>query len=167
VLQRSSAAAASWIARCSVGSVKPNRSVPQATVVPVLIYPDVREAVRWLDEAFGFRERVRIGEGHRAQLSVGDGDGDGAVIIGNVRGERRPPLPGEADHAVMVRVQDTEAHCGRAREHGARILVEPTDFPYGERQYSAEDLAGHHWTFSQTLADVAPEEWGGILLSDE
>ena len=36
---------------------------------------------------------------------------------------------------------------------------------FGERQYSAQDPAGHHWTFSQTLADVAPEEWGGSLLS--
>ncbi len=41
-------------------------------------------------------------------------------------------------------------------------MTEPTDFPYGERQYTAEDPAGHQWTFSQTLADVAPEEWGGI-----
>ena len=49
----------------------------------------------------------------------------------------------------------------RARAHGARIVMEPNDFEYGERQYHAEDLAGHRWTFSQTLADVAPEEWGG------
>ena len=39
--------------------------------------------------------------------------------------------------------------------------MEPTDFEYGERQYAVEDLAGHQWTFSQTLRDVAPEEWGG------
>jgi len=32
---------------------------------------------------------------------------------------------------------------------------------YGERQYGAEDPSGHQWTFSETLADVAPEEWGG------
>jgi len=44
---------------------------------------------------------------------------------------------------------------------GARILRPPADYPYGERQYTAEDLAGHRWTFSQTIADVAPEEWGG------
>ena len=61
----------------------------------------------------------------------------------------------------MVRVEDVRAHCERARENGARILMDPTDFEYGERQYSAVDLAGHQWTFSETLADVAPEEWGG------
>src|SRR5450755_1790123 len=146
-----------------MGCMKPNRSIPAATVVPVLIYPDVRAAVAWLTAAFGFAERVRIGEDHRSQLSVGDG----AVIIGDVRHDRRPPRRGEVTHSVMVRVQNARAHCERAREHGARILMEPADFEYGERQYSAEDLAGHQWTFSETLADVAPEEWGGESVRPE
>jgi uncharacterized glyoxalase superfamily protein PhnB len=140
--------------------VKTNRSIPASTVIPVLIYPDVREAVAWLGAAFGFAERVRIGDSHRSQLSFGDG----AVIIGDVRHDHRPPRPGEVTHAVTVRVEDARAHCERARQHGARILMEPTDFEYGERQYSAEDFAGHRWTFSETLADVAPEEWGGISV---
>jgi uncharacterized glyoxalase superfamily protein PhnB len=140
--------------------VKPNRSIPSSTVVPVLIYPDVRAAVAWLTDAFGFRERVQIGEDHRSQLSVGDG----AVIVGDVRSDRRPPRPGEATHSVLVRVDDAHAHCEHARAKGARILMEPTDFEYGERQYSAEDIAGHRWTFSETLADVAPETWGGISV---
>jgi uncharacterized glyoxalase superfamily protein PhnB len=137
--------------------VKANRSIPRSTVIPVLIYPDVREAVDWLCAAFGFVERVRIGENHRSQLTFGDG----ALIIGDVRGDRHPPRPGEATHSVMVRVDDARAHCEHARAHGARILTEPTDHPYGERQYNAEDPAGHQWTFSETIADVAPEQWGG------
>jgi uncharacterized glyoxalase superfamily protein PhnB len=48
-----------------------------------------------------------------------------------------------------------------ARKEGARIVSPPTDYPYGERQYSAEDLSGRRWTFTQSIADVAPEEWGG------
>jgi len=140
--------------------VRTNRSIPQATVIPVLIYPDVRAAVDWLAGAFGFRERVRIGEDHRSQLQVGTG----AVIIGDVRHDRRPPRIGEVTHAVMVRVEDVHAHCEQARARGARIVAEPTDFPYGERQYTAEDPAGHQWTFSQTLADIAPEEWGGVTV---
>ena len=138
-----------------------NRSIPSATVIPVLVYPDVREAVDWLQSAFGFVERVRIGEDHRSQLSFGDG----GVIVGDVRHDRRPPRPGEATHSVMVRVEDAHAHCEHARTHGAKILMEPTDFEYGERQYTAEDPAGHQWTFSETLTDVAPEEWGGISKS--
>lgn len=137
--------------------MKPNRSIPAAQVVPVLIYPDVRAAVAWLEAAFGFSERVKIGEDHRSQLRVGEG----AVIVGDVRGDRRPPRAGEVTHSVMVRVADATGHCERARAHGARILMEPTEFEYGERQYTAEDPAGHQWTFSETLADVAPETWGG------
>ena len=137
-----------------------NRSIPASAVMAVLIYPDVREAVDWLVGTFGFAECVWIGENHRAQLSFGDG----ALIVGDVRGDRRPPREGEVTHSVMVRVEDAAAHCAHAREHGARILEEPTDHVYGERQYGAEDPWGHRWTFSQTLADVAPEEWGGVTV---
>jgi uncharacterized glyoxalase superfamily protein PhnB len=140
--------------------MKPNRSIPSAQVIPVLIYPDVRAAVAWLEEVFGFTERLKIGEDHRSQLRFGDG----AVIVGDVRNDRVPPRPGETTHSVMVRVDDAKAHCEHARSHGARILMEPTDFEYGERQYTAEDLAGHHWTFSETLDDVHPESWGGELV---
>ncbi len=45
--------------------------------------------------------------------------------------------------------------------------MEPTDFPFGERQYEAEDLAGHRWTFSETLEDVPPERWGGVTVEPE
>jgi uncharacterized glyoxalase superfamily protein PhnB len=67
----------------------------------------------------------------------------------------------------MVRVEDARAHCARARKNGAHILMEPTDFEYGQRQYNAEDHAGHQWTFSQSLADVAPEEWGGQTVGSD
>ena len=139
-----------------------NRSIPSPTVVPVLIYPDVQAAVDWLTAAFGFVERVRIPENHRAQMKVGE---NGAVIAADVRHDRRPPREDEETHSVLVRIEDADAHCERARAHGARILMEPTDFEYGERQYAAEDHAGHRWTFSQTLADVEPESWGGETIS--
>jgi uncharacterized glyoxalase superfamily protein PhnB len=137
--------------------MKRNRSVHDATVIPVLVYPDVRQAVDWLTTAFGFAERVRIGESHRSQLRLGDG----ALIVADVRRDRHPPRQGEVTHSVMVRVDDARAHCERARGHGARILMEPTDFEYGERQYEAQDPFGHQWTFTETLTEVTPEECGG------
>ena len=141
--------------------MKANRSIPSAIVIPVLVYPDVREAVRWLGEAFGFEERLQIGENHRSQLKFGDG---GALIVADVHGDQRPPRPGEITHSVVVRVDDARAHCERARSHGARIVMEPTDWEYGERQYAAQDPAGHRWTFSETLEDVDPADWGGTLV---
>ncbi len=138
----------------------PNRSVPPATVIPVLTYPDVRAAVAWLGQALGFAERVRIGDDHRAQLSVGDG----AVIVADTGGSRRPPDPAVVTQSVLVRVPDVSGQRDRAGQHGAAILTEPTDFAYGERQCTVQDPWGHRWTFSQTIADVAPEEWGGLTV---
>jgi len=45
------------------------------------------------------------------------------------------------------------------------VLMEPTEYEYGERECDVEDLAGHRWQFTQTLRDVAPEEWGGQAVN--
>jgi uncharacterized glyoxalase superfamily protein PhnB len=62
----------------------------------------------------------------------------------------------------MVRVADADTHFEQARDCGAEVLQSPRDYAYGERQYTAIDLGGHHWTFSQSIADVTPEDWGGV-----
>lgn len=124
--------------------------MPRSTVLPELAYPDVNEAVERLCQGFGFSLRIGMGD-HRAQLNVGDG---AMILI-------------QRDHdislrtAVMVRVESVDAHYERARNAGMHILREPTDYPYGERQYTVEDFAGHHWCFSQSIADVDPRDWGG------
>jgi uncharacterized glyoxalase superfamily protein PhnB len=138
-----------------------NRSIPAGTVIPVLVYPDVRAAVAWLTAAFGFVESVRIGEHHRSQLRIPP---DAAVIVADVHGEQQPPQPGEVTHLLKVRVVDVDAACERARSHGARVLREPEDQVYGERECTVEDLGGHRWQLTQTLRDVAPEEWGGTTV---
>lgn len=102
--------------------------------------------------------RLRV-DTHRVQLNAGEG----AVIV-------REPRPYEQNqslglgHNLTVRIEDADAHCHRAREHGAQILQEPTTFPYGERQYVAQDPAGHQWTFSESVADTKPEDWGGASV---
>ena len=132
-----------------------NRSIQQATVIPVLAYPDVNQAADWLCAAFGFSVRLRIGD-HRVQMNVGDG----AVTLRELRpGEENGPFG--VGPSITVRVEDADAHCRKAREHGARVTAEPMTHMFGERQYNAEDPAGHAWTFSQSVADVDPAEWGG------
>ena len=130
-----------------------NRSMPASTVIPVLAYPSVPEAIGWLSAAFGFTLRLGIGD-HRAQLNAGDG---AIVVTGAAAAAPRP------FDSIMVRVTDVRDHCVRASAHGATIAMPPTDFPYGERQYTAIDFSGRAWTFSETIADVDPRDWGGDL----
>lgn len=144
-------------------AMRKNRSAPIGPVIPELAYPDVQAAVDWLVEVLGFVERVRIGPGHRAQLSFGEG----SLIVTDVGHGRVAPASEEASQAVMLRVEDVGSFCERVRESGATIIREPQDFPYGERQCTFRDHAGHRWTLTQTLRDVAPEDWGGETIDDQ
>ena len=136
-----------------------NRTTGSASVVPELVYADVEQAIDWLCETFGFTELWRAG-GHRARLAFGNG----VVVIADADpqyGRTTPDRGAPRSHAVLVKVDDVDAHHERARKHGAVITSPPTDYSYGERQYSVEDLGGHRWTFTQAIADLAPEDWGG------
>lgn len=139
-----------------------NRSMPDCVVIPVLAYADVRAAITWLCDAFGFTVRLRIGD-HRAQLVYGR-----AAVVAT-RGlspkAAAADLPNAAalTHSIMLRVPDLDAHYAHAVSRGARIIQLPQTFPYGEKQYTAEDIGGHLWTFSQTVADAEPAAWGGVL----
>jgi uncharacterized glyoxalase superfamily protein PhnB len=135
-----------------------NRSAPPATVTPVLIYPDVRAAVEWLESALGFEEQVRIGDAHRSQLKVGT---DGAVVVADVRGDQVAPDGTAITQLIKIRVEDVDAAFARASEAGARVLEEPETHMYGERSCVVEDPGGHRWELTQTVRDVDPAEWGG------
>jgi uncharacterized glyoxalase superfamily protein PhnB len=138
-----------------------NRSVPVNTLLPHLVYDDVGEAISWLGRAFGFTEHYRYGENpDGAQLRVGSA----YVMVSRSRPGRATPLKSGAwSQSLTVFVEDVEAHCERARAAGARILEEPRATEYGEFQYAAEDLAGHHWLFSRHAQDIAPEQWGAVV----
>jgi uncharacterized glyoxalase superfamily protein PhnB len=136
-----------------------NRSAPNATVVPILVYADVGKAIDWLCGAFGFVERLRAEHGGvvtHAQLAVAEG----AIMLGRQGGEYCAPRRGEVTQYVHVSVEDVDRHCEHAQRCGAKILGRPDNKPFGERQYTVEDPEGHRWTFSQHVADVAPEKWG-------
>src|SRR5579863_3735456 len=134
--------------------MRANRSVPPCPIIPVLRYPDPSAAADWLIKAFGFRIRLRIAN-HRIQMRAGLG------CFTIAEGDLVP----EDSHVTQVRIEDCLAHCERARQNGAVILTEPTDHMYGERQYNAQDFFGHRWDFTETIADIDPESWGGTPVN--
>jgi PhnB protein len=132
------------------------------TVTPYLLYEDVDAALAWLRDVFGFRERLRFaaddGTVSHAEMTIGE---DGLLMLGHPGPDYRDPRRvGGGTALVHVLVDDVDAHAERARAAGARLLREPEDQDYGHRRYDVEDLAGHTWSFSQHVRDVAPEGWG-------
>ena len=57
-------------------------------------------------------------------------------------------------------VPDVDTHFEHARREGARIVAEPTDQPWGLRDYEASDLEGWMWNLSQHVRETTPEDWG-------
>lgn len=87
------------------------------------------------------------------------------MIVTDQRGQKVSPAADSVTHIIKVRVADVDAAFARARDPGAQVITEPTTFEYGERSCELEELAGHRWELTQTVRDVAPEEWGGVTVS--
>ncbi len=138
-----------------------NRSLPTDTVLPHVVYKDVAEAIEWLSKAFGFREHYRYGEPlSGAQVHLGNA----WMMVERAReGRATPGELGCGTQSLTVFVEDVEGHFQRAKVAGAKILEEPHETVYGEFQYAAMDLDGHHWLFSRHAKDLSPEEWGATI----
>jgi len=138
--------------------------VPTDTVLPHLIYENVSDALAWLTSAFGFTEHLRYGETggpvQGGQMYLG-----GALImLASARpGWASPRRVGHGTQSLTVFVDDVDAHFDRAKSAGAKIVEELNETAYGERQYGAEGLEGHHWLFSKHVRDVSPHEWGATI----
>jgi len=136
-----------------------NRSVPTDILLPHLVYRDVDAAAEWLNKVFGFEEHYRFGGDPTsgAQMYLGE-----AWIMLTRPKERAasPAQVGRGTQSLTVFVEDLEEHFERAKAAGASIVEELHETEYGELQYAAFDLDGHHWLFSRHARDVSPEEWG-------
>jgi PhnB protein len=123
------------------------------TLCPYLYYEDLAAALDWLARAFGFRERMR---NTNADGTLGhcEMEFNGAVIMmGSPPGHKNPAHLGQVTVGLYVYVDDVDEHHRRAKSAGANIESDPTDQPYGDRNYGVTDPEGHQWWFAQAMAD--------------
>jgi uncharacterized glyoxalase superfamily protein PhnB len=134
-------------------------------IAPMIAYEATAAAIDWLTQAFGFTER----EGSRytdANGVVGHAElvyGDETIMLATPTHEYQSPRhhrercelasrwldnPWVID-GVFVEVDDLDAHHARAVAAGAIVIRPPEDAGVGFRVYTAEDLEGHRWMFSQ------------------
>jgi len=138
-----------------------NRSVPTDIVLPHVTYQDLSEAIAWLTRVFGFTERYHYGDPiSGAQVYLGKA----FIMLDKAEtGEASPAQLGYGTQSLTVFVEDVEAHFQRAKSAGATIVEDLHETEYGELQYGAEDLDGHHWLFSRHARDRSPDEWGATI----
>lgn len=130
-------------------------------IMPYLLYEDCDAALEFLSRAFGFEEVLRYtgAEGYvnHAEMRLGDS----VIYMGDPGDEYRNPAKlGAATVLIGVVVDDVDAAYERAKAAGAEITEEPADQDYGERRFGSRDPEGHAWYISQTIREVAPEDWG-------
>jgi len=126
------------------------------SVFPTLLYADASAAIRQLTAAFGFTE-LAVYEGEDGKVVHAElVQGNGAVMLGSKgRGGRFDEvMKGGGPAGVYVVVDDVDAHHRRAVEHGAEILMPPTDQDYGSRDYMARDVEGTIWSFGTYAPEI-------------
>jgi len=141
-----------------------NRSLPIDTILPHVVYQDVAEAVAWLSKTFGFFEHYRYGDPAEPVSGAQMHLGNAWIMLHRARaGSATSAQLGSGTQSLTVFVEDLESHFQSTKAGGAKILEDPHETVYGEFQYAAEDLDGHHWLFSRHARDLSPDEWGAKI----
>ena len=122
----------------------------------LLVYRDIEAAQRHLVDVFGLvaGELTRDGDGRVVHGEVFAGDG--VIWMHQESEEFRLASPATSGHRVALHGGGRRRR-GRAprpgRGAGAEIVYEPTEMPYGVREYAARDTEGGLWSFMQPLTD--------------
>jgi MerR family transcriptional regulator, thiopeptide resistance regulator len=123
-------------------------------VVPLLVYRDIEAAHEFLVKAFAFTpgglERTPDGTVVHGEVHAGTQ----VIWLHRVMEEEDGWLSAEGSPTtgeLVVRVEDVDAHCERARAAGAEIEYGPMDQDYGVREYGARDLERRRWAFVTPL----------------
>jgi uncharacterized glyoxalase superfamily protein PhnB len=133
-----------------------------------VFYQDAQAAIDWLCRHLVLRAAQGRGEGGRIEHSELT-YGEGLVMVGQEGGSsaERPwkarmrsprSVDGANTQCLMLFVDDADAHCAHARQHGAQIVEEPATHDYGDdywadRSYGALDPEGHLWWITQRVRD--------------
>jgi len=136
-------------------------------IVPCLIVPDVDEALRFYQNAFGAEELYRSPCAGGVGLHVNVRIWNTLVCLSqeepSVRANRveysmlaSPATIGGSTCIFQVRVADADEAFERAVRSGAAPTMPPTDMFWGDRYSLVQDPYGHMWAITTVLEVLAP-----------
>jgi len=111
------------------------------TITPYLIVKDAEKLIKFLQDLFQaelrgeihYREDKRI---KHAELKIGDS----VIMLGTTMENI-----GQANAGFYIYVENCDASYKKALELGAESIMEPVDFPHGDRYGGVKDFEGNTW----------------------
>ncbi|MGL5824602.1 MAG: MerR family transcriptional regulator [Nocardioides sp.] len=128
--------------------------------ITLLVYRDIAAGHAYLIDVLGLAPGPISYDGDRATHGEVHA-GDGVVWLHREAPEHRmvsPLTTGTVTASLAVLVDDVDAHHARVAATGAAIDYEPTEMPYGVREYSVRDIEGHLWSFQTPLTEPDEQE---------
>jgi catechol 2,3-dioxygenase-like lactoylglutathione lyase family enzyme len=149
---------------------------PSGAVVPVLrsampcfLVPDVARTVAWYQQVLGFKNGGVWGEPDEAFgiADVGDGLGFHFKAAAGAMPELAPPAQDciKLDAYIRVAAEKIAPLHAALRKAGVRVLGEPRDMPWKQREFHIQDPDGRVLCFGGDLTGEAPA--GAIGVAPE
>lgn len=128
---------------------------------PGFVYRDLKQAMAWLERAFGFRTLMAIENDDGSYAHVEMAYGPIIIMPSGARQEwgwKSPRELGGSTASVYLYVPDNELseHFERAKAAGAEIVDPLSAKDYGGSGYTARDLDGHYWSFGSYKPSLTP-----------
>ncbi len=131
------------------------------SVTAYLIVDDGPAAIKFYEETFGARERLRMeapdGSIGHAELEIGDS----VVMLASEHpgiGAVSPGTLGGTAVSLLLYTEDADGVFAKAIANGATAVRPMQDQFYGDRSGMVRDPFGHQWSIATHVEDVSPEE---------
>ena len=115
-------------------------------IVPVFQVSNLEAALKYYREVFGFSEDFRFG--NYAGVKLGTIDIHLTEQSQDSRTEYRKPI---GSGIAYIFCDEIDSYCAALKKKGANLKYEPTDFPYGMREFMVVDLCGNHLAFGAEI----------------
>ncbi|HVL79800.1 MAG TPA: VOC family protein [Sphingomicrobium sp.] len=136
--------------------------IPQGyhSVTPYLVVDGAEAAIRFYEQAFGAKEKLRLPMGDKlghAEIQIGDS----MVMLADEFPEmdhKGPKSRGGPTSSILLYVEDVDSAFRQALDAGATEERAVEDQFWGDRMGTLRDPFGHRWSLATAKEEVAPDE---------
>ncbi len=133
------------------------------SLTPHLVIKGASEAIDFYKRAFGAKELGRMPfPGQDGQVKIGHAElqiGDSRLFLADEFPDYGATGPqGHSPVTIHLYVTDADAAFNQAVEAGATVRMALENTFWGDRYGKLVDPFGHHWSISEHLEDLTPEQ---------